>query len=659
MLRFLVGVLCLAACSAVPVVIEEHTIGTVSVGAPGQVVNVTWERQNDGTFIDRVALFLRSQPCEQLEHVIFESQQTTGTAEIQIPTTLSAADRYTIHVFKNSNETSLTSACAWTDLAALSVGSADLAVSSQSAAVFTGTFDDAFTWVGTDVKAHVCNISKAFSLEMWMRCAGSCDEQIILDSSTDCGFRIRILSALQMSFGMTAVPDLLEASAHYSRNAYTYVPDRIPALQLEIFDASRTVVYNVSVPTVVADAKWHHVAVTRGDNGTTRLIVDGTPSRDHNTSSGLDWQSFIGASESDTAFVSLGGPILGSSDNSSFFTGNVAGVRVWDAPLRVQNIVDALRAHASFNESESFLAQGYATVQAPHVLGSWPLTSVAKTLDTSGQASRLTQQIAHQFLPTSIGPWATFEAHMSPDALKITCETKASEAIFIREPNGLTGTYFVQCPATLCNASGLDDLAVQDALTLKRRKLPLATPICYGALSTSILSPSNIATEPTILKLSYGYGTVNFTGTVASQEYVQITVPPLVRGFATSRLVEANDAVDSVVVNVSMGHQPLCEGLLNEETGICYNFTGTMMTWVDAWDHCANWGGTPAIVRSAQDFLWIRSQFSMYVCGSRSILLLAVNCIVRQLFADLISFACCYSMPVIICPTWLGLEGLA
>ena len=77
-------------------------------------------------------------------------------------------------------------------------------------------------------------------------------------------------------------------------------------------------------------------------------------------------------------------------------------------------------------------------------------------------------------------------------------------------------------------------------------------------------------------------------------------------------MVEADQAVDSVTVEVSIGHQPGCEGLLNPASGICYNFTGTMMRWRDAWDHCAAWGGTPAIVRSASDFLFVRSKFSVH-----------------------------------------------
>ena len=430
---------------------------------------------------------------------------------------------------------------------------------------------------------------------------------------------------------------------------HRFLPDRSTAVQLEVDTNSDAGVYVISVPTVIADRAWHHVAVTRDADGGTRLIVDGVSSHTNTADTGLTWTTGMedDLTSSAGAQIAIGGPLLVPHDafpssspspspefsEAELFTGFIAEVRAWNGSVATAALVNVLSARARFEAAETIVRSAGATAAVPFggiaesasgvplgLLGSWPLTAATGLADVSGSVvgQPLLQNTttipntaaSGRFLPTAIGSLAEDQDHMDPTALRVTCNTRADEVSFLKDNRTSTATYLVQCPKELCNDT-VDDATVTLALTNGGSRLPTGVPICYGARQRNLVSESNQANDFTILQLEYGVATVNFTGVNETQEYVRMSVPILVRGRSV-RLVEADQAISSVEISVSLGHQPLCEGLLNVDNGICYNFTGTMMKWTDAWDHCAAWGGTPAIARSAADFLFMRRQFSVY-----------------------------------------------
>lgn len=624
----------------IPVQLLDEYGSPVTVGAQGMVINVTWALQQDGSFVDRIGVFHKYEPCDLLASVDFETPSSLGYHELSLPSGTAASESYSVHVFKASNGTVFSSSCAWDDLSPTSHGAADVTAMLHSALALPGAEPHGpLQFPSSLLERSICSRaaeSFAFSVEFWMRCAGSCDGQVLLDSSSSCGFRVRVLSELQTTFGMTGVPELLDTDEFYARNAYSFLPDRIPAVQLEIFsDRLRGVsLYNISVPAVVADKSWHHVAVVRDSDGGTRLVVDGVPSRTHDLESGLDWATVLddGASAAavngETTSVFLGGPSLGGGGGQAneSFSGFLAEVRAWNGSLSTPALASMLQAQVRFEDARSILISGGSATPGANgkgsaadpisPLGEWPLTLASRFNSTvlAGASFGNALQNASaslRFRPVAIGPLTANEDNMDPAAIRVTCETQASEALFLTEPAGDTGQYVVQCPKEVCNNT-IDDFDVETALANKRRRLPVDVPICYSARQTSIVSASNQGFEFTVLQMNFGQGPTNYSGVVQTSSYVNLKVPVLVRGVSAARLEEADQQTDTATISVSMGHQPLCEGLLNPESGICYNFTGTMMKWTDAWDHCASWGGTPAIVRSASDFLFVRRQFSVF-----------------------------------------------
>jgi hypothetical protein len=522
----------------------------ISVAIAGREINVTWAVSNDGTYVDRIAIFNKYEPCGLLAGTLFASPQPGGWHVLAMPV-VSAAASLTVHVFKSSAGVALTAPCAWTNLQAFAHASEDVTLMVHSAAAFPGTdAGGALRWVAPVVGSALCNASAAnlgMTIEFWMRCAGECSGQVVLDSSRGCGFRVRVLSGLQHSFGPTDVPELLDVTdAFYSRYAHSFLPDRVGTVQLEVFAPDGTT-YDISVEGVVADRQWHHVAVLRDTDGGTRLAVDGVPSPTHTLATGLDWSAVLASDGNGDEEIAFGGPLGDADDPSARFAGFVAEARAWNASLRTSALVAALKAQARFADAVQLLqaggsgdgdGRGTSTAglagagQPVGLLGAWPLTAAAGLADEGtgsaagalvrGSSNNNTQQ--QRFSPVAIGPLVPMPAAgpssaatktLAPDALRVTCATQASEigagALFLVEPGEGTGQYLVQCPKEVCSRLTVDDAKAQLAMDRGLQRLPLAVPICAAARVTGVVSEANQGFDFTTLQLNFGRG-ANFSG---------------------------------------------------------------------------------------------------------------------------------------------------
>ena len=222
---------CVVASIGVVVQYDDGSAQTIGVG--GANVTVTWERQNDGSFVDRIAVLDKYAPCELLSETTFAVQHATGSHALQLPVgNASLPASYSIHVFKNSTNVTLTSPCAWTDLAGQARGSVDVTAMTHSAFAFSGVENGALTWAAPVVGEVICNGSshvpvaaRGFAIEMWVRCAGDCVGQVLLDSSPACArWRVRIVAEQQLAYGPTDTPELDSfVDPFFSRNAHSYV----------------------------------------------------------------------------------------------------------------------------------------------------------------------------------------------------------------------------------------------------------------------------------------------------------------------------------------------------------------------------------------------------------------------------------------------------
>jgi hypothetical protein len=380
---------------AIPVFITDSDGEALTVALVGQRANVSWAVPQDGTFVDRLALFHKYDPCDALATVTFAASEPSGAYQIELPADLPAAETFSLHVFKGSASAATTASCAWTNLAAYAFGSADVTITPVSAVAFDGGEGGRLAWSGVSLElSSVCSVSQAdigFSLELWLRCAGDCSNQVVVDSSSACGFRVRIVAPLQVTHDKTTTLDLtLATDEFYSRNAYSYLPGRTAAVQLEIFGPSGGVAYNITSNTIVADRRWHHVAVTRDADGGTHLIVDGVPSRTHGVATGLDWRAVLGKNGSagssvvvEPAVVVVGGPLSATAPVDERFVGFLSEVRAWDSPLDKTAVVDVLRSEANGTTAVEVLGNASSAT----LLGRWPLATGTRLADASGHAS--------------------------------------------------------------------------------------------------------------------------------------------------------------------------------------------------------------------------------------------------------------------------------
>ncbi len=65
-------------------------------------------------------------------------------------------------------------------------------------------------------------------------------------------------------------------------------------------------------------------------------------------------------------------------------------------------------------------------------------------------------------------------------------------------------------------------------------RLPINVPICYAARKLGLVSLSNQEHAFTVLELTFGNGTTNFSGTAEVGPYVAIHVPVVIRVSSTS-----------------------------------------------------------------------------------------------------------------------------